>query len=122
MLFGKWRLTSGRLIEAVENWSKEGLDKRAVAERLIRYQSEALEWEFEFKQLCIEARRTFRREGLIPKTSAEWEKLLMELEPDSYFRMHVEPSWPSTSARRALAYMTVGMQILDETENVLNAE
>ncbi len=122
MLFGKWRLKGERLNEAVTNWEMDGFDKRSIAERMIKYQTEALSWEADHKQLCVEARRTFRRKGLIPKTSKEWEKLLMELEPESYFRVHVEPTWPSTTARRAMAYMSVGMQILDETENVLIGE
>jgi hypothetical protein len=119
MLFGQWRLKGDRLSEAIEKWEEAGINKREIANRLIKYQTEALQWEAEYQQLCIEARRTFRREGLIPTTSDAWKALLMHLEPVTYFAKHIEPTWPDRSARRAMAYMAVGMQILEETENVL---
>lgn len=119
MIFGKWLLRGDYLNSTVAKWESEGLDKRRIASELVRYQTEALRWENEYKQLCVEARRAYQREGIIPTTLEEWDYLLMKLEPSAFFRNLVEPTWPDIESRRAMAYFDVGMEILDDTEATL---
>lgn len=79
------------------------------------------QWQAEHAHWRIEARRAYEEAGMIPQTAEDWALARLEFEWESYSAAYLE-DWPlAPEARKALAYWEEGLEMLHDSNHVLDA-